>query len=39
MNVVQSKHDDVGNVIVARRPFDIEVLQENYMTFKVFVRN
>ena len=39
MNIVQSRHDDLNNVIMARKPFDIEVLQEAYMTFKVLVRS
>ena len=26
MNIVQSRHDDLGNIIVARKPFDIEVI-------------
>ncbi|CDW83422.1 UNKNOWN [Stylonychia lemnae] len=38
MNIVQSRHDDNGNVIISRKPFEIEVIQEAYMTFKVQVR-
>lgn len=34
MSIVPSKHDEAVNVIFPRRPFDIEVLQESYMTFK-----
>jgi hypothetical protein len=32
--IIQSTHDQGINCIVSRKPFDIEVLQESFMSFK-----
>ena len=37
-SIVQSKNDLLGNAIVAKKPVDIEVVQESYITYKVLVR-
>jgi hypothetical protein len=37
-SIVQSVHDVGNNCIFNRKPFDIEILQESYMSFKASVR-